>query len=339
MYVLRNIHWRIVLGFAWKHLVFYLIWSTIIVLVHMFFHARGTNLAIPFAPVSTIGVAVAFYLGFKNNQSYDRFWEARTAWGGIVNTSRTFGNQVMSFVSDYQIKPNLSGDQLHAIKQRLIYRHLAYINALRLQLRRPSSFSINYHGRTADYHFGNPDHANWEHEVKPFLDIQEYNQLSGAQNMPTQILRRQGEDLKQIFENEQVIDDFRHMELMSSLRDLYNEQGRCERIKNTPLPRQYAYFSKIFTWIFVLMLPLALVREFESLGEQFIWLVIPFTTIISWIFMTMELVGDNSEDPFENFINDVPMTALCRTVEIDLREMLGEKDLPPRITPVNGILM
>ena len=133
MYVNRNINWRIIVLFGWKSVLFYLMWSTFIVLVHMYFHMNGTNLAIPFAPVSTIGVAVSFYLGFKNNQSYDRFWEARTAWGGIVNASRTFGNQVMSFISDYHKKPGVSASEIHTIQQRLIYRHIAYINALRHQ--------------------------------------------------------------------------------------------------------------------------------------------------------------------------------------------------------------
>jgi ion channel-forming bestrophin family protein len=339
MYITRNISWRVIIRFAWKSIVFYLFWSTIIVLVHMFFHIRGLNLAIPFAPVSTIGVAVSFYLGFKNNQSYDRFWEARTAWGGIVNSSRTWANQVLSYISDHNKPIGDSDAHVEIVQKRLIYRHLAYINALRLQLRKPTSFSINHHGAVANFHFGHPERDNWEGEVKPFLAIQEYNELSGKQNMPAHILRNQGEDLRILFEKNKLIDDFRHVEMMNTIRDLYNEQGRCERIKNTPFPRQYAYFSKVFTWIFVLMLPLALVREFEALGEQFIWLVIPFTTIISWIFMTIEIVGDNSEDPFENFINDVPMTALCRNIEIDLREMLHEKDIPPRILPVDGILM
>jgi ion channel-forming bestrophin family protein len=303
----------------------------------MYFHIRGFNLCIPFAPVSTTGVAVAFYLGFKNNQSYDRFWEARTAWGGIVNASRVFGNQVMSYLAIQ------SGDadepMVQRIKKRIIYRHIAYINALRLQLRKPTTFSLNHVGSIANYHFGSPERSNWEEEVKPFLQVQEYNDLTSAQNMPTQILRKQSEDINELCKQFGFLDDFRHMDIMATIKDFYGEQGRCERIKNTPFPRQYAYFSKIFTWIFVLILPLALVMEFEKLGEEFIWLVIPFTTVISWIFMTMEVVGDSSEDPFENFINDVPMTALCRTIEIDLREMLGETELPKRVLPQNGILM
>lgn len=340
MYVNRNISWRLIVSFAWKSVLFYIFWSTCVVVTHMFFHMNGINLCIPFAPVSTIGIAVSFYLGFKNNQSYDRFWEARTAWGGIVNSSRSFANQVISYVSDFHKKDGTVGqEEIKKLHKTLIYRHLAYINALRLQLRKPTTFSIQHYGKANNYHFGVPERENWETDVKPFLAIQEFNKLTAVQNMPAQILRKQGEELQNIHEKMGLLDDFRHVELMNTLRDLYNEQGRCERIKNTPFPRQYAYFSKVFTWIFVLMLPLALVMEFEKLGEQFIWLVIPFTTIISWVFMTIEIVGDNSEDPFENFVNDVPMTALCRNIEIDLKEMLGETDLPPRILAKNGILM
>jgi ion channel-forming bestrophin family protein len=136
-----------------------------------------------------------------------------------------------------------------------------------------------------------------------------------------------------------MIEDFRHMELMGTLTELYNLQGACERIKNTPFPRQYAYFSTLFTWIFILLLPFGLIGEFKDMGHHLMWLMIPFYVLISWIFYTMEAVGDNSEDPFENFINDVPMTALCRTIEIDLREMLNETDIPPKMQAKNGVLM
>ena len=125
---------------------------------------------------------------------------------------------------------------------------------------------------------------------------------------------------------------------MATLEEAYNLQGKCERIKNTPLPRQYAYFSKVFTWIFIILLPFGMVGEFAKMGHGLIWLTVPFCVLISWVFITMEIVGDNSEDPFEGFVNDVPMTALCRTIEIDLREMLGETELPEKIKPVNDVL-
>lgn len=92
--------------------------------------------------------------------------------------------------------------------------------------------------------------------------------------------------------------------------------------------------------IFVFLLPLGLVAEFDKLGvNAFVWLTIPFSVLISWIFTTIEIVGDNSEDPFENYINDVPMTAICRNIEIDLREMLDETQIPAKIQPVGDVLL
>lgn len=339
MYIHRNIHWKIVVRFAWKYLLIFTAWSCLMMLAHVWLHNKGTNVSIPFAPLGTIGVAVAFYLGFKNNQSYDRFWEARTVWGGIVNGSRTWGNQILSYVSNFHKNASVSDTELHDIHKRLIYRHLAWVNALRLHLRKPSTFSPNYIGALRRYQTSSPERQDWEKEVRPFLSEKDYEDLICVQNMPAQILRRQGEDLQLLMEKGKLLDDFRLVDLMATLKDFYAEQGRCERIKNTPLPRQYSYFCKIFCWVFILLLPLALVNEFHKMGTGYDWLVVPFSVLISWIFMTMELVGDNSEDPFENFINDVPMTALCRNIEIDLREMLGETELPPRVLPENGILM
>jgi ion channel-forming bestrophin family protein len=337
LFVHRNIPWSLILRFAWKNLLIFIGWSTFWVLLHHYLHECGIEVMIPYAPVSTIGIAVSFYLSLKNNQSYDRFWEARTIWGGIVNASRTFANQVLTYLPANGAKH--SAQEVKAIQKRLIYRHLAYINALRLHLRKPTTFSPNYEGAVKKVHFGSTERSDFDMQVKPFLGEAEYEELTHYQNMPAHILRRQSDDLQAIFEQENLIENFRHLEMMGTIRDFYSEQGRCERIKNTPFPRQYAYFSKVFVWIFVLLVPLALSTEFEKMGDQYLWLVVPFSTLISWIFITIEIVGDNSEDPFENFINDVPMTALCRTIEIDLREMLGETDLPPRILPQDGILL
>lgn len=340
MYIYRNIHWKIILSFAWKNLLFFLIYGSIIVYAYHHLEHHDINMGIPFLPISTIGIAVAFYLGFKNNQSYDRFWEARKIWGGIVNYSRTWGNQVMSFTANHAIDEPVSEEDLLKIHHRLIYRHIAWINALRLQLRVPSNHSLSQMKKSNKKMYqGQPGGEDWKRDVAQFLSCDaETNMIEGKKNTATQIIRAQGEDCKKLF-TDGVIDDFRHMELMHSLEEFYNLQGKCERIKNTPLPRQYSYFSAVFVWIFILLMPFGLVGEFHTMGHNFIWLTVPFYMIVAWVFLTMELVGDNSEDPFENFINDVPMTALCRTIEIDLREMLGETELPPKIKPVDGVLM
>ncbi len=225
----------------------------------------------------------------------------------------------------------------HNMPRILIYRHLAWVNALRLQLRRTTMLDRKNLSFTPDFHLN--DNLQCEASLKPFLSETEYNEVLKTANPATQLLAAQGRDLAAL-KAQHYINDFEHRELLKLIEKAYTYQGQCERIKNFPFPRQYAYFSTVFVWIFVVLLPLGLISEFSRLGyEQAIWLTVPFSTLISWIFVTIEVVGDNSEDPFENYVNDTPMTALCRTIEIDLREMLGEKDLPPRILPVNDILM
>lgn len=339
MYVYRNIKWSVIFRFAWKRLIFFTLYGTAVFFLYHWLDHGGSSATVPFLPLSTIGIAVAFYIGFKNNQSYDRYWEARKIWGGIVNYSRTWGNQVLSYVTLHHSKGGVDNERLYEHQKELIYRHMAWMNALRLQLRRVSTHSIDHTRRSSQVYKGRPQMEHWKEEVGIFLkDEEELDFCKASKNTATQLIRLQGENLKEMLELG-LIEDFRHMELMGVLTECYNLQGKCERIKNTPLPRQYAYFSGIFTWIFILLLPFGLMGEFKSMGHDLNWLMVPFFVLIAWIFNTMETVGDNSEDPFENFINDVPMTALCRTIEIDLRQMLHETDLPPKIEPEHGILM
>ncbi len=122
------------------------------------------------------------------------------------------------------------------------------------------------------------------------------------------------------------------MQLDNTLTQLYNLQGAAERIKNTPLPRQYAFFTNLFTWIFVLLIPFGFIENFH-------WMTVPFSILLSWIFLTIEHVGKYTENPFDNVVHDVPMSTLSRVIEIDLREQLGENDLPEPAPPVGGILM
>jgi len=339
MYIYRNIKWSLVLKFAWKPLILFSIWSTIVVLSYHKLDHLGYNLSIPFLPLSTIGIAVSFYIGFKNNSSYDRFWEGRKIWGGIVNYSRTWANQVMTFIGNRHTETDFSPEEIYSIKKDLIYRHLAYINALRFQLRRPSSFSLKLKKSIARLTPGEPERKPWNEEVLPFLNKDEYCEHLKRANPATQMIRMQGIKLAQLNDESKLIAEFRYMEMMRVQEEFYNLQGKCERIKNTPFPRQYAFFSAVFVYIFIFLLPFGLVGEFAKISHSFIYMTIPFSILISWIFYTMEVVGDSSEDPFDNMINDVPMTALCRTIEIDLRDMLLETELPEKITAQDGILM
>lgn len=337
MYVRRNIRWSIILRFAWRNLIRFTIWSVVVTATFLWFKPLGVNISIPFLPLSTIGIAVAFYVGFKNSQSYDRFWEGRKIWGGVVNYSRTWTNQVLTYVNARYTSLSLSSDELHHVHHDLVYRHLAWINALRIQLRRTTMLDRRNLSFTPDFRL-QQDRECTNH-IGTFLDKEEFDKVIGKANPATHLIKNQGQQLRRL-EEQGLIENFRLIDMMQTLEELYNFQGQCERIKNTPFPRQYAYFSAVFVWIFVLLLPLGLVGEFDKLStDTYVWLTVPFSILISWIFTTIEIVGDNSEDPFENYVNDVPMTALCRTIEIDLREMLGETDLPEKIQPVGDVLM
>ncbi len=129
------------------------------------------------------------------------------------------------------------------------------------------------------------------------------------------------------------------MNIQCLLYQLSNHQGMCERIKNYPFPRQYASMSSYFVLIFIILLPFGLIPEFSELGTNTVWYAVPFSILIGWVFLMMELVGDYSENPFEGMANDIPMLSICRTIEIDLREILGEEDIPPKIKVKEDILM
>lgn len=172
-----------------------------------------------------------------------------------------------------------------------------------------------------------------DEELALFLDVDEAVFIAQCQNPATQLIRRQSVQLAQL-RAEGLLSDYYHNEMERVLVELYNQQGASERIKSFPFPRQYTFFSFLFTWLFILLLPFGLLNEMVRAGGWHLWLTVPFYTFIAWAFNTMEVVGDTSENPFENAINDVPLSAICRVAEIDLREMLGETNLPKRLQPI-----
>lgn len=313
-----------------------------------FLHEKNIHaFKVPWLPVSLVGTAVAFYVGFKNNSSYDRLWEARKIWGAIVNSSRMWGASVRGFVSNQFREEDAPSETILGLHRKLIYRHIAWLYSLRSQLLVPTQWEHINQGRmvrrktqTTFKSFGIGLYADeiTEFELPRCLPKEEMERLINSQNTATQIIDQQSQDLKAL-RKENLIDDFRHMELQQILNDFYTHQGKAERIKKFPLPRQYGSMSLVFVGLFIFLLPFGLVTEFHDLSDWGAWLSIPFTIIVGWVFLMMELIGDYSENPFEGLGNDIPMLALCRTIEIDLREMLGETDLPPAIQPVNDVLM
>lgn len=307
-----------------------------------YFFLEWKWLAIPWLPIALLGTAVAFAIGFRNNASYDRMWEARKAWGSIVNSSRAWGLMVNDFISNRHATEKLSEEELRKIKLGFIHRHFAWLTALRYQLREPRAWEAIYKRHNQEYKnkwFTVEEHElNGMEELAKCLPETEMKIIAGKSNRAAHILALQSTELKKLQEKG-LIEDFRHMEMEKILVEFLNQQGASERIKNFPYPRQYATLNLYFIRIFVALVPLGMLQEFDKLGGNLVWLSIPFSVLSTWIFTTMEKIGESTESPFEGSANDVPITAISRGIEIDLKEMFGDAPVPAPIKPGNNILV
>jgi ion channel-forming bestrophin family protein len=261
--------------------------------------------ALPHIPLALFGSAIGVILGFRNQSSYARWWEARTLWGSVVNNSRSWGRQVLTAMLPSKSE---EGDELKQMQRRMVYLQIAYVHALRQHLRKLEPWA----------------------DLAPFLEERELNALRNEKNVPLAIQEMMGDLLREC----QVrgwVDRMQWQAMDESLNDLADAQGGAERIKNTPMPKQYDYFPQLFVQIYCILLPLALVANmgwFTPLGS----------TLVGFIFLALDKIGRDLEDPFENTIYDVPLTSITKTIEVNLRQLLGETELPPATAPIDGVL-
>lgn len=290
-------------------------------------------LAIPWEPIGLIGIAVAFYLGFKNNSSYERLWEARKIWGGIVNVSRSFTVMTREFLNnDESIQP-AEDAKLSSLRRTIVNRHIAWLRTMTIELRKVKAWE---HDTKADkklrQHFGVVYDEKRFEEVRPYLSNEEFNYVMTKGNRSSHLLSLQTKQLMQL-RREGLFEHFRHLELQKLVTEMYTLQGKSERIKNFPFPRQYASVNYFFAVLFIFLLPFAMLSTFQTLDDCLIWLSIPFSVIGSWVFWTMEMIGDYSENPFEGLYNDVPISSMTIGIERDILQMLEETDLPEPLQP------
>lgn len=276
------------------------------------------DLDVPFQAVATLSTALAIYLGFKNNSAYDRWWEARKIWGLLVNDSRAFAREVLTL----PFAERQERDALQVWKRTMVYRHMAFVHGLRVFIRRPNGLN-EQRGRELI------NRENSYQDLTEFLSSEEFTTTESKRNPPNHLLLRQSEELEQAYERGWLT-DFRYVELQRLLTEFNHHQGKAERIKNTPLPRPYSFYSRIFVYIHGTLVPFAFVEE---LG----WANVPLSILINFVFMSLDQIGERTEDPFENRPGDVPLTTIAVTIEENLKEMLGEVNLPEKPKPELGI--
>lgn len=338
MIVKKNLTLKSIYEFTGHHLIWLTVWMALV--ASLYYFTRWTFITIPWLTLSLIGTAVAFYVGFKNNHSYDRTWEARKIWGAMVNNSRKFATMIKNYREERTTQP----DEL--IRKEMIHRHIAYLYQLREQLLRPTPWEhISLHWRFGSFNkkrrdrfFGSFKTELDEISGKKYISDSEKKSLENFSNKATQLLDKQTQQLQKLYESKSI-NAMQQVDIQGAINSFYEEQGKAERIKNFPFPRKYATFSFVFVCIFVFLLPFGIVGECAKMGDAMIWLTIPVGVIVGWVYVVFELIGDYSENPFEGLHNDIPMLSICRTIEIDLLQMTGEKDVPKPIQAKEHVLL
>ena len=259
-------------------------------------------------PFSLSGLALGIFLGFRNNASYDRFWEARKLWGRMVNTSRTWTRQVETLINAPSGAAEAEAAAVAALKRELVYRQMGYVHAFRMHLR------------------DGGDGA----ELDAFIGTEERMALLPETNRPNAIVHKTAQILRDAWRRG-WIHDFHVPVLESSMTEILNVQGGCERIKATPVPWTYNVLTHRIVFVYCIALPFGV---YDQVG-----LLTPVVVaMISFAFYGLDAIGDEIEEPFGEDQNDLPLLALSRMIEVNLRQRLGETELPPLIQPEKGVL-
>jgi len=304
----------------WTRRKAYLLGANALLVVGLYQAAGWRWVALPWPVLALLGTAASFIVGFKNVQTYGRTLEAQQIWSAITAASRYWG----------LIGRDLAG---HAGAAReLLERHLAWLTAVRYQLRAPRIWEGAARGSNAEYRAGLfyvPEHAvPLETELVKYMPPGEAAALVAAGSVAQTLVAMQSRTIRALFDAQQL-PLLHHAEMQKTLKELIDQHARAERIKNFPYPRQYAIVNTVFVWVFALLLPYSVVREFAQLQIHMTWLAVPFSVLVGWMYVALDQVGESTENPFEGGANDVPITHLCRCIEADLRALLGEPGALP----------
>jgi putative membrane protein len=266
-------------------------------------------------PFTLIGFALSIFLGFRNNTGYDRFWEGRKLWGSLVNVSRSFTRQLLTLVgprmidatSDHRVMA-AEATELTALRRELVYVLIAYVHAFRQHLRDEDELA----------------------ELAPLLPAELHARLPSELNRPVAISQWLGDRLRGLYDRGWVHP--MHLTVLeASLTEITSIQGACERIKSTPIPASYTVLIHRIVALYCLGLPFGIV---SSVGVMTPVVV----AIVAYAFYGLDAVGTEIENPFGYDPNDLPLSSLARMIEVNLRQRLGETELPPLLQPVDGIL-
>lgn len=277
--------------------------AILVTLVHgNLFAVKITLTTIPF---TLIGLPLAIFLGFRNSAAYDRYWEGRKLWGELVLRCRSLSRQCQSYIQPAELSARASG--LESVK-RMVYRAIGFAHALRLQLRDRSDYG----------------------ELQRWVPEAEWPRLEAAASKHDVLMLEIGRELGQC-QRKGWIEPCLAASIDTTLSALTAAAASCERIKGTPVPFSYTLLLHRTAYLYCFLLPFGLV---DTIG-----FMTPFVVaIVAYTFFGLDALGDEIEEPFGLEPNDLPLDTLCRTIEINLLESLGEPVLYPKLEPVNHCL-
>ena len=253
----------------------------------------------PLTIPAILGTSISLLLAFELNQSYDRWWEARKIWSGIVNDSRSLILELKGFITDKA----LEGNETQLIFRRMAFRQIGWCYCLGQSLR----------GLNALEH------------LEEFVKQKDLNELKDQYNKPLYLLMLHMNDLKILRQNNSI-NDYQQIKIQNTITRLCDSMGSSERINSTVFPITYSKFIHFFIFLFISALSLALV---ETAG---IW-EIPISLILATPFFLLEESAKLMQDPFRNRPTDTPITTIARYIEINIKQLLHEKEVPQPLPP------
>lgn len=261
-----------------------LIWDVIVTVDFMLYLER--KITLPSMPLTLLGSALVVLTSFRNSSAYNRWWEARTLWGALVNNSRSFARQVLTLIDDE--------GHLNPVKAVLLRRHVAYVECLSAHLKG----------------------GDCGEDVTAMLPREEYDRRKRTNNFPNDILNESAAIISAEYKAGRL-DSIRLARLESTMVEISNCQGGMERIANTPLPYPYVTFPRLFITLFCIIVPIGLV---ETLG----WFTPLASTVVGFMLLAIERIGTDLQSPFKASEHEIQMKALCANISGNLNSMLRD---------------
>ncbi|SEU27932.1 bestrophin family protein [Stigmatella erecta] len=257
-------------------------------------------------PLSLLGLVLSIFLGFRNNASYDRWWEGRKLWGALIIELRSLAREAVALLDDGAVPSGPVKGREDA--RRLVHWGIAFAYALAGHLR------------------GGDESAS----AGRFLSPEEAARLRASINPPDALLREMANELAALRRAGRLT-DIPWQTLSERVQGLATVLAACERIRFTPLPFAYTVLLHRTAYLFCLILPFGLA---EMLG----WFAPVLSAILAYTFFGLDMLGEDLENPFGQVPNGLPLLAMARIAERGLLESLGEP-VPEPLQPQDSVLM